>query len=304
MVAMILNNPGFTQDRQWWNKKHNWDGVTPWWDFIKSSAAFMGPNALPIPKIKNGTIPRDATLKIGADYHNSNGDKTEDLSTELYVPLFSPRVGLNISFIPIEHYEMDTLTRDLRRARTKEGKGNATGDVYIGTYIQLAENHHRLPDILLTINLKTASGTKLSDARNTDAPGYYFDVSFGKSYSINQRETKFIKPYAMIGFYVWQLHGLNHLQNDAVSYGLGFDLQLPSLEIKNAFGGYYGYIGNGDRPAAYRLTLTSKFNNMVNYQFEFQKGMHDNLYTTYKFSWIANLSEIQNRLFNDNNKRR
>lgn len=296
ILLMFRGGLCFAQDYQWWNDKHNWDGITPWHDYIITSPAFMGPNALAVPTIKNGTIPQNAYFKFGLDKHISPGDKTENLRTELYLPLFSHRVGLNVELIPIEHYKMDTLTRDIRRARNINGEGFVGGDFYIGTYIQLIENNKKIPDILLTINLKTASGSKLSDARYTDAPGYFFDLSFGKTINLNEQKTKLIKPHAMLGFYVWQLHGNSQFQNDAVLYGLGVDFVFPALEINTAFGGYYGYLGNGDRPMIYRLIFRSKFDSMFNYELGFQQGVHDYSYTSFSLSCNANLTKIKKHM--------
>lgn len=281
-----------SQDYQWWNDKHDWDGFTPWPDYITISPGLMGPNALPVPTIKNGTISPNAYFKFGATKHHSKGDKTQNLQTELYLPLFTNRVGLNFELVPIEHYRMDTFTRDVRRARNITGEGFAVGDLYVGTYIQLIENQEKLPDVLLTINLKTASGNKLSDARYTDAPGYFFDLSFGKNIDLNGQKTRFIKPYAMFGFYVWQLQGGDQFQNDAFLYGLGFDLDFPGFRVKNHLGGYYGYLGNGDRPAVYRLRFETKLSGVLNYEFQFQQGLNDYGFTSFSLSCKADLSEI------------
>ncbi len=286
----------FAQDYQWWNDKHNWDGFTPWCEYIRMSPGFMGPNALPVPTIKNGTVSQNAYFKFSLDKHFSKGDQTENLHAELYLPLFSERVGLKIDLGPIEHYKMDTLTRDIRRARNVTGEGYAVGDFYVGTYIQLVKHKEKFPDVLLTINLKTASGTKLSDARYTNAPAYFFDVSFSKNFNLNSQETTFLRPYVMLGFYVWQLHGHTQFQNDAFLYGLGFDLDFPSLVIKNSFGGYYGYLGDGDRPIVYRLIFQSKFDAIFNYELALQQGLHDYDYTSLRVSCNTNLTKIKKHI--------
>ena len=285
----------FGQDYQWWNTKHNWDGVTPWYNYIIISPKFMGPNALPVPIIKNGMISQNSYFSLGVNNHFLSGDKTENLSTELYIRLFSPRVGLNIEIVPIEHYKMDTLTRDIRRARSFNGEGFASGDFYIGTYIQLIQNVKKLPDVLLTINFKTASGYNLYDARYTDTPGYFFDLSFGKKINLNKQKTKFIKPFLMLGFYCWQILGNAYRQNDAFLYGVGSNFIFSHFEIKNSFGGYYGYIGNGDKPMVYRLSLSSTFNTVLNYEVKFQQGLHDINYSSFGLSCNINLDKIKKK---------
>ena len=127
-------------------------------------------------------------------------------------------------------------------------------------------------------------------------PGYFFDLSFGKFFSLNEQETKFIKPHAMLGFYAWQLHGHGQFQNDAFLHGLGFDLAFPTLEIKNSFGGYYGYIGDGDRPMVYRLIFRSKFDSVFNYELGFQQGFQDFNYTSLRLSCNSNLTKIKKHI--------
>ncbi len=288
---------GYAQDYQWWNEKHDWDGATPWFDYIITSPGYMGPNALPVPAIKNGTIAPHADLQFSLETHRSKGDKTENLHTALYTPLFTNRVGLKVGVVPVEHYRMDTLTRDRRRARNETGEGYAGGDFYIGTHIQLIEDKEKLPDVMLTLNLKTASGTKLSGARYTDAPGYFFDLSFGKKIPLNSPKVDFIRPHAMFGMYVWQLHGHDHFQNDALLYGAGFDLDLQKVAIVNSWGGYYGYIGNGDRPMVYRLKVKSTLDKLLNYELTLQQGLHDYPYTSVRLSCNANLTRIKKNMF-------
>jgi hypothetical protein len=280
-------------DYTWWNETHNWDGVTPWWEYIRTTPAFLGPNALPVPRIQNGSIPENAYLSFNGEAHISAGDQTQNIHTELYFPLFTKRVGLNLQYIPIEWYNMDTVTRDIRRARNVTGEGFAVGDIYVSTYIQVIQEHHTLPDVLLTVNLKTASGGSLSDARFTDAPGYFFDASFSKDYNLNKQGSISIRPHLMLGFYVWQMHGRDNFQNDALSYGLGFDLNFPKLSITNAVGGYYGYLNKGDRPAVFRSSIRTQFESLLNYQFQIQHGLHDFEYTSFRLGITASLEQIK-----------
>jgi hypothetical protein len=270
------------QDFSWWDTKHNWDGVSPRTDLIIMSPAFMGPNALPVPTIQNGRIPERFYFEVSGEGHFSKGDNTKGMHTALFTPLFSDRVGLHLNWVPVEFFEMDTVTRDIRRAMDRDGKGKNMADLYFSTYIQLLKDHAHLPDILATINLRTATGNKLSAARTTDAPGYFFDLSFGKTYQINQSMFQSIRPYAMFGFYVWQIDHKKFRQNDAFLFGLGYDIQVSKLVFKNALGGYAGYIGNGDNPLVLRASLQTKFNAPINYHCRFQKGLYDFEYTSFQ----------------------
>ncbi|TAE61269.1 MAG: hypothetical protein EAZ89_00720, partial [Bacteroidetes bacterium] len=39
----------FAQDAAWWSQTVGWDGVSHWSRYIRTSPAYMGPNALPVP---------------------------------------------------------------------------------------------------------------------------------------------------------------------------------------------------------------------------------------------------------------
>ena len=291
-IAFLIafNTSLFSQiDYGWWNRTHNWDGVTHWTNYITISPELMGPNALPVPDFKNGQLKENPNLKLAYENHYSTGDKTQDLFTELYIPLYSSKVGLNISMIPVEYHEMDTKTRDLRRTRVFDGKGFSSGDLYLGTYIQVVKDKKGFPDILLTINLKTASGNNFESARFTETPGYFFDISFGKTFK-TKGLLKSIRPFGMGGMYVWQTHRDDYYQNDAMLYGVGFDLNFSKFEIKNSFGGYNGYIRNGDNPLVYRLAFNSKLKSVVNYEISFQKGFVNSNYTTIRLGCNMDLS--------------
>ena len=281
--------PGWAQDFTWWDVKHNWDGITERTDKIIMAPAFMGPNALPVPIIQNGLISDRFTLEASIDGHFSDGDNTVGMHTALFTPLFSDRVGLHFNWVPIEYFRMDTITRDIRRSTDRDGRGTNMTDLFIATQIQLLKDHQHLPDILVTINLKTATGNKLSSARTTDAPGYFFDASFGKELSLNHAFFQAIRPHLMLGLYVWQVTHPKYEQNDAFSFGVGYDLKLPKAEFKNAIGGYVGYIGNGDDPIVLRASLKSKFDSAFNLQLRFQQGLHDFAYTSFRAGIILNL---------------
>jgi hypothetical protein len=251
----------------------------------------MGPNAIPVPEIQDGSLPQYSELEICVDNHFSSGDQTANLYTSLYIPLFSKRVGLNLSVVPIEYYEMDTATRDIRRARDYDGKGISGGDIYIGTFIQLIKDK-KFPDVLLTINLKTASGTGLSAARFTDSPGYFFDVSVGKDIKPNSRVLKCIRPYVLCGFYSWQVNRDDNLQNDAFLYGAGVNLCFSEFKLKNHFGGYSGYLNNGDKPMVYRCCIESNLKKTINYKLQFQHGIHDFPYNSVRIGFLLNINKI------------
>lgn len=280
------------QDFRWWNEKHNWDYVTNWHRYIRISPSYMGPNALPVPSIKNGEINKPMHIETAYEFHAGHGDQTHNAFARFYLPFPSKKVALEFSMVPFEYYSMDTTVRDLRRARSYSGSGKAIGDLYISTHIQvLSENEYR-PALLLTINLKTASGNKLSDARFTDTPGYFFDLSAGKSFDLSAERGFSIRPHILLGFYVWQTYRDAYRQNDGLLYGIGADLNLKKLIVTNSLGGYSGYIGNGDKPLVYRLAVKSSTNRMLEYQIRFQHGLRHFPFSSIRAGVQLNLNKV------------
>jgi hypothetical protein len=268
---------------EWWNKKHNWDGVTNWWKYMTYSPAYLGPNALPVPEIRNALIEKRVNLETRTDFYFSKGDNTQDLFLRLRVPLWDGRICMEMYGVPVEHFVMDTITRDERAARDYDAQGWAAGDLYIATLIQLLRGHKKWPDILLGITLRTATGGGLGDARYTDTPGYFFDLSAGKTFAVSPNLN--LRPYVMLGFYVWQTNRDDYRQDDAFLYGLGLSLYNETFECNVKYGGYKGYIGNGDAPMVLRANAIYKFPKM-HLKLSFQQGLQDFDYSSFSFATI------------------
>ncbi|MBN1952022.1 MAG: hypothetical protein JW801_12540 [Bacteroidales bacterium] len=277
-------------DYTWWNEIHDWDGVTPWVNYLTISPAFLGPNAMPVPDFREGILPENGSLELSAENHFGSGDYTRNLYTEFYFPLYSRLAGLHISYVPIEQYNMDTITRDLRAARDYDGEGFSAGDFYVGTSIQIIRDKKGFPDVMISANIKTASGTNLEAARFNDTPGYYFDISFSKSFPLNEPGTISLRPFLLTGFYCWQTYRTRNPQNDAYMYGAGIDLDLKKLKIINSFGGYSGWVNDGDKPMVYRLELQTRFDSRLNAKLRFQHGFRDFPYTSVRLGVVYNLS--------------
>ncbi len=275
------------EDFSWWTEKHNWDGVTPWDQYMTMSSAYMGPNALPVPEVKSGETDSVISLNISFDAHVSKGDKTQNIFLRGILPLFNNRLTIEMDVVPLEWYKTDTTTRDIRAARTKSGEGSAGGDIYLTTTLQILKNK-KFPDVLLRYSLKTASGTHLRDARYTDAPGYYIDLSLGKSSFPIKGIIKELRCFADVGLYTYQTHDLEHLQNDCLFYGLGMTLNSKLFSLTNQLAGYSGYINNGDSPLVFRSELRWLRKNF-DWSFSYQQGLHDYDYHRYRISCIVHL---------------
>lgn len=285
-------------DETWWNTVQDWDGVTPWQSYIIYSPYYMGPNAISVPFTQKGRVKDRYEFEVKYEGHYSKGDRTQNLFLSLYLPLVKDFIAFEFYGVPIEHYNMTEETVIERRARNRSGTGYAIGDFYFSSIIQILRNKS-FPDMALRMACKTASGSKLSDARYTDAPGYFFDLSLGKDYRLNMDKRLRLRPHATIGFYSWQMNLPNNRQNDAIMYSLGLDFQMKSFIFSNSIDGYIGYFGDEevivgnvndpvpfkDRPLVYRLDLTKQINKL-DFVLGYQAGLHDLSYQTLKFSLI------------------
>jgi hypothetical protein len=252
-----------------------WDGVTHWSRYQISSAGFLGPNALPVPVVHKGTIPKKFYWTGLYEYYYGPGDETHDFKTQVIIPVAKGRIGLEFKYVPIEFFDMDSLVS--HRRRTISGKavdGKAFGDVYFGTIIQLIQDHPFLPDFSIAMTCRTASGTNRENARYTDSPGYYLDASFGDSYGKDKGFFRHVRWYAELGFYSWQTYLDNYPQNDAFLCGVGMDFDFKDFFLNQTFCGYAGYMNNGDKPIVYRIDLGIKMGNSA-IVFGYEKGLRD-----------------------------
>ncbi len=299
LLISILYSPILKaqEDFLWWTQIHNWDGHTPWNQYMTISTSFMGPNSLPVPEVGKGNIDSSAELEISGSYHFSKGDKTKDFFTRGFLPLYDNKVSVTVDVIPYEWFETDTITRDIRAARTRSGKGGAGGDIYFYTDFQLLRDRLGWPDLLFQGCFRLASGTNLRNARYSDGPGYFFNVSSGKNIQIDKC---ILRLYAMAGFYAYQTFDLDHLQNDCFLYGGGMDLVLNKWIFSQSLAGYSGYLKIGDQPVVYRAGIRFK-QYRFDWKLTYQWGIHD--YDFQRFRLGVILHGVFTNRFGTKNKR-
>jgi hypothetical protein len=274
----------------WWVEIHDWDYVSHWSDYMSFQPGTMGPNALPVPDLQRGRIDTNLTLLAAPEVHFAKNDFTANVYTKINIPI-KKAVALQIWWVPIEYYKTDTVVRDFRAARTYEAEGHATGDVYIGMLIPLATDLEKWPDLLLSINLKTASGSKLEDARYTDAPGYWFDLSGGKDLPLKNHQGWCFRPFASAGFYVYQTNSTVYFQNDAYMIGAGLDLKNDKWRFSAQYAQYSGYFREYDLPKVLRLEI-ERTHKRLTYYFRFQEGNRSYNFTSLRAGLRYNFSKI------------
>ena len=283
LILISIQNLYAQDDYTWWNEKHNWNtGDEPWFRQMNTSAAYFGPNALPIPQMREGIISPYYSVELRPEMHLSKGDDTYNLYTSLQIP-FKGIASFEVFLVPFEYYEMDTITRDERKARSYDPTGTAGGDFWFGTNFQILKNKNNFPDIIASFYFKTASGTNLSNARYTDTPGYYMLINMGKD--IVEKEKYTIRAFGHLGTYIWQTQSNTNSQDDAIAYGVGLSAKYQKYVMRAVYTGYYGYLDIGDRPSVFRFQLGTEKEGF-NWQMRYQLGISDFDYNSFGLSLI------------------
>jgi len=262
-------------------------GDESWRDQMKDliySPRYFGPNALPIPELRSGRIGTRWEAEVRGEYHHYKGDEAKDLYARLFIPIANGLAGVELYGVIREDYKMTDETRIERHAVENEPPIGCHGDFIISSFYQVLRNE-KWCDIMISANIKTASGNRVCDARYTDAAAYWFDASFGRNLYQNADQTAAIRMQMMAGFYCWMTNDLIHRQNDAFLYGIGASGNYKNLSLAVDYSGYHGYKKNGDSPMAIRTKLNFEYKKNI-LSLRFKHGMKDNLYNSYSIGYI------------------
>ena len=253
-------------------------------EFLTYSPRYFGPNAFPIPVLRSGKVSDRYEIEARGEYHYFSGDKTTNLYTRALLPFFRGRAGVEVSVNLFEKYKMEPEIVEERHAIGPESPITCHGDVIISSFFQLLINE-KWVDAMVNLNLKTASGGRVCDARYTDAATYWFDLTLGKNL-IKPKENYFsLRVQAMAGFYCWMTNDIIHRQNDAVLYGIGLTGSYLNVTLSTDFSGFKGYKSNGDNSMAWRNNLRYEFRKNI-LSFRYNLGIRDNLYDTLSLGYI------------------
>ena len=110
-----------------------------WWEkveYLTYSPRYFGPNAFPIPELVGGSLSSRWEVELRGEYHKTRGDQTKDIFTRLYIPVVKGRVGVNVSWVFQEWYEMSPEVRDERYAVELKSPIVCRGDVIFNFYFQ------------------------------------------------------------------------------------------------------------------------------------------------------------------------
>lgn len=253
-------------------------------EFLIYSPRYFGPNAFPVPELRSGLVNQRYEIELRGEYHHYTGDKTRDLFARVLLPFVRGRAGVEVSLVITEKYKMTPETRDERFAVETESPIPCHGDVIVNSFFQVLKSE-KWADVMISANLKTASGGRLCDARYTDAVSYWFDATAGRDL-LKSADGRFsLRAQAMVGFYCWMTNDLVHRQNDAISYGGGLTASYRNFVLTTDLSGFHGYENNGDRPLVFRNKLTYEVKKNI-ISFRYNHGMKDNLYDSFSLGYI------------------
>lgn len=260
----------------WWAQTVDWDGVSHWSRYMITQPGYMGPNAVPVPRIGNGSLDSNLSLGVTGSLHFSKGDNTQNFTFYANYCLVKDVIAFDISWIPYEHFKMSHEMKGRRHVFSHfYYDEDAAGDIQLNTNIQLLKKHLNKIQLALRIGYRFPAGTGFGMARYTDGSGYHFDLSFGKPFKNSS-----LKWIGMAGFYTWQIMSDKHRQNDAFLFGTGAELNSKTVRMQTYFAGYFGYLYNsGDKPIVFRTTFEKKIKRS-SIVASFQQGLQDFKYTS------------------------
>jgi len=271
LIAMVLFSFSAQAQLDWWNQIHNWDGATPWTQYMKYSHAFLGPNAIPIPTLQRSDR---SYFKSSSQMSLIEDDSFLSLHNELHWD--RGHTQIHLTHQSIEYYRTSTELRDYRISRDEDSEGLLGGDVLIDISTRLWERDQET--VWFTFHTKTAAGP-LPEARFTDAPGYAFFFSHQKSFGEIGRWTPTITTD--VGFQVYQTHWVDYPQNDGFLGNIGLHLKKDETTMSARVRSFTGYFRDGDWPRLLEL----QWNNNLSFgqtQLGWTRGLND-----YPFSFLT-----------------
>lgn len=260
----------FSQTASWWENNVQWDGVTHWSRYILIDPKYMGPNALTVPHINNGSIDSLRSAGISGHFHFMKGDNTQNIILNGNYATRDKSISVEVTYIPYEHFEMSHAIKTERKTFYLDyNKKHAAGDVLASTTIQPFQRIKDKLQFAVRLGMRMPAGTLLTMARYGDVPAYWIDGGFGIPFK--NRNWKWI---GMGGFFVWQLNLDKFRQNDAILFGTGFEFNKNGFRFQSYVGGFSGYRDSGDRPTLARVNLEKRKKNKL-FLLRLQQGLHD-----------------------------
>lgn len=207
------------------------------------SPKYFGPYAFPVPELLEGSICSDLHLEISGDFASGNiagkdfQDRTGAATFKASVPLWTDRATLSVWGEMHEWFSDTPQTRTARRVSSRYPlKEESAGNVYFSIDMLVLKENAKRPSIALRAATQSATGDKYEMARHYDAPGYFFDISTGKSFDIGANGS--FRASATAGFVCWQID--RGAQNDALMFGAKTSYRNHLMTLSAEYGQYTG----------------------------------------------------------------
>ncbi len=273
-----------------WNRISKWDQKSAWEHYIIKTPGFMGPNALPIPYLRDFDY-QNIQIKAFGEAHFSNSEYTLNPYLDISLP-FSRLFRINLVYRPMEYYFHQASIRDERKARNEALTGFSTGDLYINsTVLILNQKKHKL-DLDLGASFKTATGKNLANARHTNSMAYTFDATIRKEIlSLNSATT--LSGLINGGLFVWQT-GVAQ-QNDALTFGAASLLKGKASELAIAYQMYKGWFGTGDFPQIMRIDFNQKIKERGDLLIGYTYGIQNHIANQIRLGYVFKFSAVRLR---------
>jgi len=230
-------------------------------DYDKSSYIcpnFFGPYAFPVPDQLEAQVSDKLLVELSGDAvigkigGKDNKDYTYAPTFKLKIPLWTDRVNLSIWGEMHEWYKDTRSTRQARRVDSKyDLKRNDSGNIYLSIDILALREKKYCPSIAIRAATLTATGDDYETARHYDAPGYFFDVGIGKSFTF--LDESFFRVSASAGFLCWQTD-LGR-QNDATMIGVMASYNHKIFNLSAEYAQYKGWEDCYDYPQVFKTRL-------------------------------------------------
>jgi hypothetical protein len=278
LLGIVLSSAvARSQTWEWWANLVKWDGVSPWQHYLITAPKYLGPNALPVPFITNGSIDSVNALGVSGAFHFSEGDNTQNIVLYGNYCLVKNVISFDASYIPYEHYTMSHAIKEERHVFSHYYYDTkAHGDLHLNMNINLLNKWRKHIQLAGRLGYRYPTSSGIGTARFIDAPGYYLDISFG----IPFRNHPSFKWIGMAGLYSWQTNLAGKRQDDAFLFGGGLEFNKKSFRIQSYVTGYLGYMESyGDKPVVFRTGIEKRWNHFIVF-LRFQEGLHDFEYTS------------------------
>jgi hypothetical protein len=276
VISLFVHGIAVAQTQQQWAQLVSWDGVSYFSKYIFFNAGHMGPNALTVPFIGNGSIDSITSAGIAGQFHFSKGDKTQNINVYGNFCV-AKNVSIDLCWTPVEFFSMsDTIKRERHVYYKNYYDKQAKGDVLLHTNINLLSKWRQKIQLALRIGVRLPSSSYkgVAAARFVDATGYSVDISMGKPLS------PALKWVAMAGLYVWQMDKDDLRQNDAFLFGSGLEWNKNGWKLQPNISGYLGYQAkSGDKPIVFRINAEKRFSKTT-LLLRFQQGLNDFKYSS------------------------